>query len=386
MATRWAVANGNWSNPTTWDGGISVPGIGDNVYADGKIVTINQNINVLSLRNSQRSGGTIGGYFSTGAYILTCNIYASATSSPCIYQGTGGISVVIIGNIYGGSGAQGYSALSAAGTLVVTGDVYGGSGSISEGIYGSGTFNVTVTGNVYAGTGCRAIFAGASLTVTGNVTALSIRYAVYSPIVTIVGIVTADSIYAVYCDSTVNITGTLNNNAGNMAIYAPKIYLNPTASTVWLFQTSVGGAKSLYTTDVFVGIPLEADVRSGAVYGITNEKTGTLVVPSPSNVLQGVLTDNTVGSLLMSPADFITALKADVLGQRLSECALTSDVGTPLATIIDSILKLADMIASLNIDIDPLIIINALKADVLGQRLANCSTVETTGQQLIALH
>ncbi len=39
MAVRWAVQNGNWSNPNTWNGG-TLPGQGDDVYANGKIVQV----------------------------------------------------------------------------------------------------------------------------------------------------------------------------------------------------------------------------------------------------------------------------------------------------------------------------------------------------------
>ena len=44
MAVRFAVASGNWSNPAIWDNG-AVPVAGDDVYANGFNVTINQNIN-----------------------------------------------------------------------------------------------------------------------------------------------------------------------------------------------------------------------------------------------------------------------------------------------------------------------------------------------------
>jgi hypothetical protein len=52
MATRRAVANGNWSSPGTWDGGTSIPGNGDTVYANGWNVTIDQNINIGGSNNT----------------------------------------------------------------------------------------------------------------------------------------------------------------------------------------------------------------------------------------------------------------------------------------------------------------------------------------------
>lgn len=64
MATKWAVANGNWSAGATWNDGV-VPADGDEVYLDGYQVTANADINVLcTVTNAMnnitgRSGGTI---------------------------------------------------------------------------------------------------------------------------------------------------------------------------------------------------------------------------------------------------------------------------------------------------------------------------------------
>lgn len=51
MAQRAAVANGNWSLASTWNGGV-LPGPGDIVGSNGFAVTIDQNINVDSLANA----------------------------------------------------------------------------------------------------------------------------------------------------------------------------------------------------------------------------------------------------------------------------------------------------------------------------------------------
>jgi hypothetical protein len=54
MPLRGAVANGNWSNPATWNGGI-LPAVGDVVASNGFTVTIDQNINVDSLTNTAQT-------------------------------------------------------------------------------------------------------------------------------------------------------------------------------------------------------------------------------------------------------------------------------------------------------------------------------------------
>jgi hypothetical protein len=50
MALRVAVANGNWSNPATWLGGI-LPSLGDIVASNNFTVTIDQDVNVNSISN-----------------------------------------------------------------------------------------------------------------------------------------------------------------------------------------------------------------------------------------------------------------------------------------------------------------------------------------------
>lgn len=49
MAYKFAIANGNWSDGTTWSEG-TVPLSGDTVYTNGFTVTIDQNINIASIK------------------------------------------------------------------------------------------------------------------------------------------------------------------------------------------------------------------------------------------------------------------------------------------------------------------------------------------------
>ena len=57
MATRRAVANGNWSATGTWNGGV-VPTDGDTVYSNGFNVTINQDINIGGANNPTVNAGS----------------------------------------------------------------------------------------------------------------------------------------------------------------------------------------------------------------------------------------------------------------------------------------------------------------------------------------
>lgn len=204
MADRWAVATGNWSNTATWDGG-TLPTAADDVYADGKTVTIDQDVTVLSIRNTQRSGGTSGGSFVVSTTrSITASIITGLTTASCLTcSGVAGTTVTIIGNVNAGNGhginVTGGNTVNVTGTLTgapngqggavaainnnasgqvnVTGTVNGGGGTggaQNHGIINASTGAVNVTGNVNAGFGgCHGIRNASSgaVTVTGNVLA-----------------------------------------------------------------------------------------------------------------------------------------------------------------------------------------------------------------------
>lgn len=84
MADKWPLANGNWSSAANWNGG-TLPLSTDDVYADGKTVVIDQTITVATLRSTQRTGGTVNGWFEVLNGGITVNattiIGSSATNS-----------------------------------------------------------------------------------------------------------------------------------------------------------------------------------------------------------------------------------------------------------------------------------------------------------------
>jgi hypothetical protein len=53
MAIRFARQNGNWSDPLTWDDGLTIPTTGDEVYLNNYNITIDQNVTTGFISNSQ---------------------------------------------------------------------------------------------------------------------------------------------------------------------------------------------------------------------------------------------------------------------------------------------------------------------------------------------
>lgn len=149
MAVRWAVANGNWSATATWNGG-TLPGVDDDVHADGRAVTINQNITVKSLRTTQRSGGTAGGSFTANVAGRTVNADTIAGTTVCLNLSNGAVQN---GDAYGGPGSLIYGSSLTAGSII-NGNSYG---STSTNGYGLSLNTGSIqNGNTFGGSGLNA--------------------------------------------------------------------------------------------------------------------------------------------------------------------------------------------------------------------------------------
>jgi len=414
MALRYAVANGNWNNTATWDGG-TLPTAADDVFSNNFTVTINGTFTVLSIRNTSNAAAptiAAGGQFiyanggnltctaaqaifvgsttptlemtlasgntatfngsvltmtNTNTYIAirhsstgTLNLNGNFTIDGS--QGRSLISVTSTGtlNIVGdvSSTATGPNAtivailMTTAGTINITGNVTSSINTLlaSSAInISSGTINIT--GNTTANVTPAVYLAGAvTYNQIGNVNASTVQPAIFNvttaATISVTGIVTAGSgapaIYSSFALTSnyssgtyVKVSGNVVNSTNNMAIVAPRVAIDTNTSS-WLYQISTGGNRILYAAGVALGNPATTNVRFGTTYGASNELTGTLRVPSASNVLSGVLTDNTTGTLLMTPADFwnyliASGFTANSIGDRLQNAATVATTGGQIA-------------------------------------------------------
>jgi hypothetical protein len=235
MAIRYAVANGNWSDVATWDGGVSLPTHGDTVYANNRTVTIDQAVDIGDTGISVNAGSFIVGHFYVITSIGTTNfttigasantvglpfiatgvgtgtgtadargcLFNAAVVSPAITAGGGftvannfnirssilgghttstltisGNSSLTITGIVGMARASGAAVnVTTGGTINFVGDVYGGTGGSGAAVnFASAiTISTTLTGNIIGATtsGSRAFTVGSNGTVTinGNITA-----------------------------------------------------------------------------------------------------------------------------------------------------------------------------------------------------------------------
>jgi hypothetical protein len=210
MPDKWPLANGNWSNAANWNGGTK-PVAGDDVYADGRTLNVDESFTVATIRNTQRSGGTIGGTFDFN----TAGVIGTVTSSSPLVPGatnliqvtatTGTVTIILGGSVAvlagssvslilhsgncslnltgtnfnaqsGGGNVNYLINKTSAGTITITGTLNGAIGnSQNSSVLLTSNGNTVIVGNIIGGTGLngnnRTVNQSAgTLTITGNVT------------------------------------------------------------------------------------------------------------------------------------------------------------------------------------------------------------------------
>jgi hypothetical protein len=385
MATRWAVVNGNWSNTATWDGG-TLPAAGDDVFADGKTVTIDQNVTVLSIRNTQRSGGTNGGTFTvTGDYTINANLTRGSLSM-MTYSGTGTLNingnfttaadglnqyvlthsgtgiVNIVGNItVFGANNRNVILLSSSGTINFNGIInfsnFGDGIGIVISSNGTLNFNGSFQIPVNALSSSQILIQNSSTgtvnafgiisSTSGTATACGIENSGYLYFEGLVlGYFTSSSRPAIRSSATAAINiinGSIQCSPyGDFPLEVRRLFYRSSSNTTIIFaDDSTNGQLppasppptfTLYSADVIIDAPNIGDVRENVVYadGIL---TGTLAVPDPSNVRKDIPTDNTVGTADLTAQDFFDAIatSSDPVAIRLRNVATVETTGDQIS-------------------------------------------------------
>lgn len=156
MASIRAIKTGLWSDPTVWNTN-TIPAINDDVYSNGFVVTINQNIVVNRLTNKSGSGISAGGRFlvSSNRSITVTNFDPTDTSTRGLVDITANCSLTINGQIKSSTGAGHGVFISTSGvtsvSLTTTSILAVGGGS--RAVYSkTGNLVLTVQGNITAGT------------------------------------------------------------------------------------------------------------------------------------------------------------------------------------------------------------------------------------------
>lgn len=364
MANVYAVKSGNWSDPTVWNTG-ALPTSADYVFPNGFTVTIDGSYTVLGLRSTVASPIVAGGWFApANGSVIACTDAVGIGGAGAGANNTGGTyrfalgvgeSATIIGSVWGVTGVNHSQAvlMNGAGTLNITGNLTGGTGgnaTVTPAIQfpGSGTLNVTgglVANNNTLGSAAIIIAGAGTLNAVGALSASGTSPAINTSSAcainhtgTAQASASQPAIFSGSASATNILSGPLINTSGIMAFYGPKLYLKSGSPVSWTFTTQdLLTDRTLYTADSIGNQPAVGNVRYGTSYA-SGTLTGTCRIPVASNVRLGVPVDNTVGTA--------TGLTAQDLWD-----AATSGLNT---------------------------------AGSIGERLKNCSTVATTGDQWAA--
>lgn len=244
---------------------------------------------------------------STGVITVIGNATAGSSSSGggSGVSNTGAGTVYITGNCVGSSSS--FSAChgvlnSSTGTVIVTGNCTGGSGSSSSshGIMNNSTGTVTVTGNVTGGLSTTSFgilnVSTGRVNINGNICASAINSAIQN---------TAGGSFLVNGNAICDANGTQAMGRGIVLIpESAQVYHQYRSGTLLAVSTQ----RTLYTGGVNLNQPAVGDVRSGTVYGASNEYTGTCAVPGASSVAAGVPVDNTTGTAILTATTLRAAL------------------------------------------------------------------------------
>lgn len=430
MAARTAVANGNWSSPSTWDGGATIPATGDTVNLSTFTVQADQNITVVSIAattgkllvstartinaNILASGSTGGGMIievthTTGTTTINGNmtqsafagwpganclrinaastvvvngslvganaagttILVNASGAVLTITGTANVSDLVAstmlsvvqpstitynGDVPGGAGNGIFMSFAATCTVTINGNVTGGSAAGGVAIASSGAATITVNGTVAGGSNATAYgisLTGAStVTVTGTTTGGSAGAAIMTTsaasIVDMQGTCTASTGAPAYVStgtaSIARVTDLVAASNGMWPVGGGRILMHASTNVSFTTRDDSAGAGTgavVNLTNYPSGIPSAANVRYGTTFGVGLALTGTLRVPSPSSVAAGALTDNTVGTAALTPAQVWDALISSLttsgsIGERLKNCSTVATTGDQIAGAVDA--------------------------------------------------
>lgn len=287
-------------------------------------LTITGSISGNSLTNARGITHT-----STGTLRILGNVYSGPSQGGVnLHDGitllnTG--TTIIQGNIYsynpGGTPSCAPIRCSAAHTLIITGSLYTDEITL--------IVNTTGNGNIY--------ISGSIIPYAGNNRAISKTTA---GILEVIGpIIGNTAVVSTSTTATNRFTGPFIPYLSTdlQPVVCPRITFISSSSPYMTYSTNtIGQNISFYDTSYTSSVPASINVRSGSLYGSTNQFSGSMVVPSTSSVRYGVPVDTVTGSAVLTPQDIlnfnITNLTgSNTIGARLKNISTLQTIAATIA-------------------------------------------------------
>ena len=335
-------------------GSILGPNAGFSQNRHGVLITNGGTASIIGDVYGANAGGGSSGVY--GLYVLTGNAFITGSlrtinnggntlGSPLtINNGTASISGTLLSTSQNSpiSMGAGNAQVNFTGNAIINGTSNGNMQvGIASGQIGTLNYNGPVIGNNSAGIG---VAGAATVNVTGSVSTLGVVAGIASTAASTINVngpITANNsapgLSSTSTTATVRVTGPLIASQNNTnPVFSPKIQLISTSTPTYTLQTDTfPRSVTFYDVAFTSSLPVQTNVRSASLYGGSNEFSGSMSVPSSSNVRYGVPIDATTGSSTVTPQNIfdyaVSSLTgSNTIGSRLQNI---STVQTTAATI-----------------------------------------------------
>lgn len=307
-------------------------------------------------------GSFAHGAYTTGAtaqLVINGNVTGGSTDARGAYATGTSATITIVGNVTGGSStnAWGVGTTGNLAAINITGNVRNGIGLVAHGAAMQGTtatlsitgslipsgtgtgypvfssassVTLNLIGDILSGITTCVIFQGANsvINVTGNVTSsrgsglIGISSTGASSTVNVIGNVTSNIWLSHGISSSATTNGVILQGSmtdavdGSVAVYARVFRMTATPTGVTKYASGVnnpfGTLVSRIPASNTTGMPAQTNVRLNTVYGDTSQFTGTVAMPSTSQVMYGVPVDGSTGTAQFDLTSVASIIEAQV--------------------------------------------------------------------------
>lgn len=260
--------------------------------------------------------------------IITGSVYQGDFVTATINNLTGNSNIFISGSLIGRTASNVATIAKATiGNITLIGNIIGqliGGSNISHTNTGPNAGTITISGSI------EKRGAGIPISATGGSTIIVTGNLFYS------GSITGPFISSTSTSGLVRVaTLGAGFNAFN-PIYSPRIQLISNSTPTYTLQSDTFPRSVTFYDAAFTSsLPSHSNVRSGSLYGGSNEFSGSMIVPSTASVRSGVPVDSVTGSAILTPQDIFdfatqNLTGSNTIGERLKNI---STVQTTAATI-----------------------------------------------------